>query len=121
MTAIANVAEGRSGSTARGLAFALTRRYSAGTLRRGHPDDRRQFSDPALLLPTTSRLRRSRRLWRVLAFVALAVAVLALVAARFALPDATLGDRIARVEIAARSRPMPDGSKRSKRSVTTPR
>lgn len=55
-------------------------------------------SDPALLLPTTSRLRRSRRLWRVLTFVALAVAVLAL-AARFGLPDAGVGDRIARVEI----------------------
>ena len=34
-------------------------------------------SDPALLLPATSRLRRSRRLWRVLALVALAIAVLA--------------------------------------------
>jgi protease-4 len=55
-------------------------------------------SDPALLLPTTSRLRRSRRLWRVLAFVALAVAVLAL-AARFGLPNAGVGDRIARIEI----------------------
>jgi protease-4 len=55
-------------------------------------------SDPALLLPTTSRLRRSRRLWRVLAFVALAVAVLA-VGARFAMPDAALGDRVARIEV----------------------
>jgi protease-4 len=55
-------------------------------------------SDPALLLPTTSRLRRSRRLWRIIAFLALAVAVLAL-AARFALPNAAIGDRIARVEI----------------------
>ena len=55
-------------------------------------------SDPALLLPTTSRLRRSRRLWRIIAFLALAVAVLAIVA-RFALPNAGAGDRIARVEI----------------------
>lgn len=54
-------------------------------------------SDPALLLPTTSRLRRSRRLWRILAFLALAIAVLALVA-RFGL-DQGIGDRIARVEI----------------------
>ena len=55
-------------------------------------------SDPALLLPTTSRLRRSRRLWRIMTFVALAVAVLAL-AARFGLDQGGVGDRIARVEI----------------------
>lgn len=55
-------------------------------------------SDPALLLPTTSRLRRSRRLWRILAFLALAIAVIA-VAARFGLPNAGVGDRIARIEI----------------------
>jgi protease IV len=55
-------------------------------------------SDPALLLPTTSRLRRSRRLWRIIAFLALAVAVVAL-AARFAWPNPAIGDRIARVEI----------------------
>jgi protease-4 len=55
-------------------------------------------SDSALLLPTTSRLRRSRRLWRILAFVALAIAVIA-VAARFAMPNGAVGDRIARVEI----------------------
>ncbi len=55
-------------------------------------------NDPALLLPTTSRLRRSRRVWRIIAFLALAVAVVAL-AARFALPSGAIGDRIARVEI----------------------
>ena len=55
-------------------------------------------SDPALLLPTTSRLRRSRRLWRIVAFVALAVAVLAL-AARFGLDQGAPGNRIARIDI----------------------
>lgn len=55
-------------------------------------------SDPALLLPTTSRLRRSRRLWRIMTFVALAVAILAL-AARFGLEQGGVGDRVARVEI----------------------
>lgn len=55
-------------------------------------------SDPSHLLVASNRLRRSRRLWRVLAFVALAIAVLAL-AARFASPNGAVGDRIARVNI----------------------
>jgi len=54
--------------------------------------------DPAHLIPANDKLRRSRRLWRVLFFLALAVAVLAL-AGRFALQQAVPGDRIARVSI----------------------
>ena len=56
------------------------------------------FADPAHLIPATSRLRRSRTLWRVLFFLALAIAVAALVG-RFALENAGVGDRIARVTI----------------------
>lgn len=44
------------------------------------------------------RYRRSRGLWRVLAFIALAVAVLA-VAARFVMPEASGGSHIARVVV----------------------
>jgi protease-4 len=56
------------------------------------------FADPAHLIPATSRLRRSRTLWRVLFFVALAIAVAA-IAGRFALEHAGVGDRIARIGI----------------------
>lgn len=53
----------------------------------------------AHLIPVNASLRRSRRLWRVLFFVALALAVVALVG-RFALEShSTLGDRIARIRI----------------------
>ena len=55
--------------------------------------------DPANLIPANSKLRSSRRFWRVLFFVALAVAVLA-IAGRFALDAQTsVGDRIARIKI----------------------
>ena len=54
--------------------------------------------DPAHLIPANARLRRSRRLWRVLFFLALAVTVLAVVG-RFALQQGGPGDRIARVSI----------------------
>jgi protease-4 len=55
--------------------------------------------DPAHLIPANSKLRKSRRLWRVLFFVALAVAALA-VAGRFAIDQTTaVGDRIARIKI----------------------
>ncbi len=54
--------------------------------------------DPAHLIPANSKLRRSRRLWRVLFFLALLVAVLAVVG-RFAAEQAGPGDRIARVSI----------------------
>lgn len=54
--------------------------------------------DPAHLIPANATLRRSRRLWRVLFFLALAIAVLA-VAGRFALQQGGPGDRIARVSI----------------------
>lgn len=54
--------------------------------------------DQAHSIPVTGKLRRSRRLWRILFFVALAVAVLA-VAGRFGLEQNTIGDRIARIEI----------------------
>lgn len=55
--------------------------------------------DPAHLIPANSKLRKSRRLWRVLFFVALAIAALA-VAGRFALDSSSaVGDRIARIKI----------------------
>lgn len=54
--------------------------------------------DPAHLIPAAGMLRRSRRLWRVLFFIALGVAVLA-IAGRFAAESGTVGDRIARVSI----------------------
>jgi protease-4 len=56
------------------------------------------FADPAHTIPATSRLRRSRGIWRVLFFVALAVALVA-IAGRFALENGAVGDRIARVHI----------------------
>ena len=56
------------------------------------------FADPAHTIPATSRLRRSRGIWRVLFFIALAVALVA-IAGRFALENGALGDRIARVHI----------------------
>lgn len=56
------------------------------------------FADPAHLIPAASKLRRARSLWRVLFFVALAAAVLALVG-RVATEQGALGDRIARVGI----------------------
>ena len=56
------------------------------------------FADPAHLIPATSKLRRSRTVWRVLFFVALAIAVLALVG-RFAMEQGAVGDRVARIDI----------------------
>jgi len=55
------------------------------------------LNDPAHLIPAAGKLRRSRRLWRILFFLALAVAVLA-VAGRFA-AEGAVGDRIARISI----------------------
>ncbi len=54
--------------------------------------------DPAHLIPATGRLRRSRRLWRIVAILALAVAVLAALG-RFAAPTGAPVDHIARVVI----------------------
>ncbi|MHB1103243.1 MAG: signal peptide peptidase SppA [Devosia sp.] len=54
--------------------------------------------DPAHLIPAAGKLRRSRRLWRVLFFVALGVAVLA-IAGRFASETGAVGNRIARINI----------------------
>jgi len=55
--------------------------------------------DPANLIPANAKLRSSRRVWRVLFFVALAVAVLA-VAGRFVFEAQTgVGDRIARIKV----------------------
>jgi protease-4 len=54
--------------------------------------------DPTHMIPANQKLRRSRRLWRVLFFLALAAAVLA-IAGRFALEQGGPGDRIARVSI----------------------
>jgi protease-4 len=56
------------------------------------------FADPAHMIPAASKLRRSRTLWRVLFFLALAVAVAA-IAGRFALESGGVGDRIARVTV----------------------
>jgi protease-4 len=54
--------------------------------------------DPAHLIPATSQLRRSRRLWRVLFFIALAIAVIA-IAGRIATESGAVGNRIARINI----------------------
>lgn len=54
--------------------------------------------DPAHLIPAAGKLRRSRRLWRVLFFVALGVAVLA-IAGRFGSETGAVGNRIARINI----------------------
>jgi len=54
--------------------------------------------DPAHAIPAASALRRSRFRWRILAFVALVVAVLAL-AGRFATENGLSGDQIARIVI----------------------
>jgi protease-4 len=54
--------------------------------------------DPAHAIPAASALRRSRFRWRILAFVALVAAVLAL-AGRFATENGLSGDQIARVVI----------------------
>lgn len=56
------------------------------------------FADPSHLIPATSRLRRSRTLWRVLFFVALAVAAIA-IAGRFGLESGAIGDRIVRITV----------------------
>jgi protease-4 len=56
------------------------------------------FADPAHLIPATTRLRRSRSLWRVLFFIALGIAVVA-IAGRFALENGAVGDRIARINV----------------------
>ncbi|HQZ12305.1 MAG TPA: signal peptide peptidase SppA [Devosia sp.] len=56
------------------------------------------FADPAHLIPATSKLRRSRSLWRVLFFLALAIAIGALVG-RFTLERGGVGERIARVTV----------------------
>ena len=55
--------------------------------------------DPAHLIPANAKLRASRRLWRVLFVLALAIAVLA-VAGRFAFNASPVaGDRIARIKV----------------------
>lgn len=56
------------------------------------------LNDPAHLIPAAGKLRRSRRLWRILFFLALAVAVVA-IAGRFAAEGGAIGNRIARVNI----------------------
>lgn len=57
-----------------------------------------EIHDPAHLIPAAGKLRRSRRLWRVLFFLALAVAVIAVVG-RFASETGGVGNRIARINI----------------------
>lgn len=54
--------------------------------------------DPAHLIPAAGKLRRSRRLWRVLFFVALAIAAVAIVG-RFASETGAVGNRIARISV----------------------
>jgi protease IV len=55
-------------------------------------------ADPAHLIPANQRLRRSRRMWRLLFLLMLAVALLA-VSARLLGSDTMIADRIARVSI----------------------
>jgi protease-4 len=55
-------------------------------------------ADASHLIPANGKLRRSRRLWRVLFFLALAVAVIA-GGARFGLERGAIGDRIARINV----------------------
>lgn len=57
-----------------------------------------EIHDPAHLIPAAGKLRRSRRLWRVLFFLALAVAAIA-IAGRFASETGGVGNRIARINI----------------------
>ena len=59
--------------------------------------DHTQSVDPHAAI-AAERFRRSRGLWRVLAFMAVALAVI-LGFGRFALPEGPLGDHIARLEI----------------------
>jgi len=54
--------------------------------------------DPSHAIPAASQLRRSRFRWRMLAFIALVIAVLA-GTARFATENGISGDTIARIEI----------------------
>jgi protease IV len=54
--------------------------------------------DPANAIPAASALRRSRFRWRIVAFIALVAAILAL-AGRFATENGLSGDQIARVTI----------------------
>lgn len=54
--------------------------------------------DPASAIPAASALRRSRFRWRIVAFIALVVAILALVG-RYATENGLSGDQIARVTI----------------------
>ncbi|MEP7240888.1 MAG: signal peptide peptidase SppA [Devosia sp.] len=54
--------------------------------------------DPANAIPAASALRRSRFRWRIVAFIALVVAILAL-AGRYALENGLSGDHLARVTI----------------------
>src|SRR3954470_14444344 len=54
--------------------------------------------DPAHAIPAASALRRSRFRWRIVAFVALVIAILAL-AGRFATENGLTSDSIARVVI----------------------
>jgi protease-4 len=60
--------------------------------------DQSSAADAAHLIPANTTLRRSRRLWRILFFLVLAIAVLA-VAGRFGLEQTALGDRIARIVV----------------------
>jgi protease-4 len=57
-----------------------------------------EIHDPAHLIPAAGKLRRSRQIWRVLFFLALAVAVIA-IAGRFASESGGVGNRIARINI----------------------
>lgn len=54
--------------------------------------------DPAHAIPAASALRRSRFRWRILAFVALVVAILAM-SGRFATEYGLSGDQIARIKV----------------------
>jgi protease IV len=75
--------------------------------------------DAAHLLPATSQLRRSRRLWRILFFMALAVAALAL-AVRFVGDAGVAGSRIARINIHGTIATDPDRVAAIKRLADNP-
>ena len=54
--------------------------------------------DPAHTIPVNTQLRSSRRRWRIFAFLALSIAIIA-IGGRFALDQGAGGDQIARIEI----------------------
>jgi protease IV len=74
-------------------------RYSLGPpLRHARPQMSDPVIDPANAIPAASALRRSRFRWRIVAFIALVIAILA-AAGRYATEYGLSGEQIARVTI----------------------